>query len=215
MYARRLRTDPALGPGPLLAGALLALLCGTGCASRSSSQVGPEHQTDARTHVPAQDAGLGWTAPPDGAAPTFAPTFYAVYYEILSPTCSSEFCHLNPGFFGLATPELAYRTLVGAKASSAACKPTGLSLIAPGIPDQSLVYLKLGNPPCGKRMPLGFATFTPLDPRKVEQLRQWILRGAPEVETTPLRDASIDAEAGDTSVDAAPLIDATRDAPTG
>lgn len=157
--------------------------------------------SDASTGGVTDDAGLGWTAPPEDAGPTYAPTFYAVYYEVLRPSCGVLFCHLAPGYFAVSTPEIAYQTLVDAPATSDTCSSTGLMRVAPGYPDRSLLYLKITNPPCGKQMPLGFGVSVPLDPRKVEQIRQWILRGAPIVEPA----------IPDASTEATPAIDATLD----
>lgn len=189
----------SLGRGRRCTSALvtaLAALATTSCASGKHHDLA-ETSGDGGSRSDAgfvtEDAGLGWTAPPADAGPTYAPTFYAVYYEILRPTCGIPFCHLTPGYFTVATPELAYQTLVNAPATSDACRSTGLMRVAPGQPDQSLLYLKITNPPCGKQMPLSFGTSTPLDPRKIEQIREWILRGAPEVETGIGLDASADA----------------------
>lgn len=192
--------------------ALATASCGSGEPRNSVGSGGSGgSRSDASTAVITEDAGLGWIAPPEDAGPTYAPTFYAVYFEVLRPSCGVLFCHLAPGYFAVSTPELAYQTLVNAPATSDTCRSTGLMRIAPGQPDQSLLYLKITNPPCGKQMPLSFGVSVPLDPREVEQIRQWILRGAPEVEAA-IPDASTEATpSSDATLDRA----ATPDAPGG
>jgi hypothetical protein len=123
----------------------------------------------------------------------------------LKPTCAAEFCHLNPVYFGLGTPELAYRTLVGVPSWGPKCVSLGLSYVEPGDPERSLVYLKVQEPPpCGLFMPP--PGFRALDPRQLEQLREWIARGALQQEAPIPLDASSDgapdAGAADASIDA-------------
>lgn len=191
-----------------------SLLASCSAPDTRDSSTNPDGSSgpDGTDGAPREDGGLGWIGPPDGAAPTFAPTFYAVYFEVLRPTCSSEFCHLNPVFFGLATPEMAYRTLVGVRTTSVRCGSTGLDYVAPGSPDTSLLYLKVTGAPCGRQMPVGFGIRFPMDPLQVSQIREWILRGA--LLDEPPADASADGRA-DASVDAPSVPDASADAPDG
>jgi hypothetical protein len=51
-------------------------------------------------------------------------------------------------------------------------------LVAPGNPDESLLYQKITSPKCGLRMPAGFGGGVPLPERQVRQIRNWISRGA-------------------------------------
>lgn len=109
-----------------------------------------------------------------GAAPTFA----QVYEQILEPhACAGSYCHI--GSFGGGDLHFAYTHLVGASATpDGECE--GHTLVIPGDPEHSLVYLKVAStePPCGKSMPpTGLGSISPDD---VELLRAWIAAGAPE-----------------------------------
>src|SRR5262249_48618997 len=74
------------------------------------------HHSDGSTSAPdTGGSGLPWPSPPDGTPPTFFPSFYAVYYEVLVPNCAS--CHASSGYFSLGTPNLGYQTLVGVRAT--------------------------------------------------------------------------------------------------
>lgn len=162
---------------------LVAILCaGSGC----SAEVPKDRATDAAAPAPEaapsaghRDAGWGSTPPPDGTPPTYAPTFYAVYWEILQPTCGTVFCHATDAYYELASPERGYETLVGVPASSFGCQGTGLDRVSPGHPEASLLYLKITHPPCGSVMPPAFGGQPALAPRQIDQIRRWILRGAP------------------------------------
>ena len=108
---------------------------------------------------------------------TYAPTYSAVWGEILSPTCALVFCHAGDSdFLQLPNKEGAYASLL-APASGPQCGPTGLKRIEPGHPEQSLLYLKITQPPCGAKMPAYYVDAS-LDPRQIEQIRAWIAAGA-------------------------------------
>lgn len=113
----------------------------------------------------------------DDGAPTYAPTYHAVYIEILSQSCFLGFCHsgqeLDYALFD--TESHGYQSLVGAPAQGPMCSGTGLERASPGHPDESLLVLKITNPPCGSRMPFGR---TPLTARQIQQIGQWIACGA-------------------------------------
>lgn len=153
----------------------------------------PSDATVTDAQAPAED-GWGWMAPEDAA--TYAPTFYAVYYEVLLPSCALVFCHAADGYYTLATPERAYRSLVDVSASSQECAGTGLVRVKPGHPEESLLYLKITSPPCGELMPLSLGTSIPLEARRIEQIRQWIEAGAQPFEQ---RDGG-DADSSDTGL---------------
>jgi hypothetical protein len=128
---------------------------------------------------------------------TYAPTYEAVWREILLPSCAWEFCHGGSGLsLDLESKALGYETMVNFPAGGADCKDTGLVHVLPGQPEKSLLYLKITNPPCGKRMPLLYGTTGQLDPREVEQIRSWIERGAPD---DSVADAAIGVEASASS----------------
>jgi len=126
---------------------------------------------------------------------TYAPTFDAVFNEILLPTCGIAFCHNEPGaYLDASSPGAAYATLVGALSDTPTCGHLGMVRVEPGDPDRSLLYLKLTTPPCGRRMPLLFDDT--LDPREVEQVRRWIERGALREEPMGAADSGAAVEAG-------------------
>lgn len=138
---------------------------------------------DAATYYPPlpdaafdEDAGSRWNAPP----PTYAPTFSAIYFEVLDlHYCTSVFCHGGGGItLDFATVSAAHAALVNQAPTGIHCADKGLTLVVPGDPDASLLIGKIGEgpPPCGSHMPPieGYA----VRPREVAQIREWILLGA-------------------------------------
>jgi mono/diheme cytochrome c family protein len=108
-----------------------------------------------------------------------AATFTQVYAEIINgpPNCNG--CHTPPsptGNLDMSTQAKAYANLVGQPATSApSCASEALDLVAPGAPSQSLMYLKVTSPPCGKQMPLGGPYLTA---PQVALIQSWIAAGA-------------------------------------
>jgi hypothetical protein len=165
------------------------LLCAAACSSSNEAgEIAPDDAAAAGDTVPA-DGGWGWIPPADAA--TYAPSYYAVYYEVFRKSCALLFCHAADGYFTLATPELGYETLVDVPASSQECAATGLVRVKPGSPEQSLLYLKITDPPCGELMPLQIGGSIRLEDRRVEQIRQWIEAGAKAFESQA--DAAVDS----------------------
>jgi hypothetical protein len=124
----------------------------------------------------ADDAGAADEPEGDGAA-TYAPTYHAVYNEVLVHNCALVFCHGGSGdYLQLDSEGDGYASLVGPHAQGPMCGPTGLARVTPGHPDQSLFFLKITNPPCGSRMPLD--SIQPLAIRQIDQIGQWIACGA-------------------------------------
>lgn len=179
--------------------ALLLVAMSAGACSESRSDVPSDGGTGSR-----KDARPAPTTPAPSAVPsippvthTYAPTYEAVWREILLPSCAWEFCHGGSGLsLDLESKALGYETMVNFPAGGADCKDTGLVHVLPGQPEKSLLYLKITNPPCGKRMPLLYGTTGQLDPREVEQIRSWIERGAPD---DSVADAAIGVEASASS----------------
>jgi hypothetical protein len=68
--------------------------------------------------------------------------------------------------------------------------------VAPFDPDASLLYLKITTPPCGVRMPAGFAFSGMLPAAQIEQIREWIACGAPYGDAGCLEAAAPDASDG-------------------
>ncbi|HEX3593583.1 MAG TPA: hypothetical protein VHU80_00740 [Polyangiaceae bacterium] len=192
--------------------ALGALACGAACSPQSHalSESTPDASTKPPLRVPPDASSVAPKV--DSSVPTvpavkhtYAPTYGAIYREVLLPNCSFEFCHGGSGLFmDLETKELGYQTLVNFPAAGIECKSTGLMHVLPGKPEQSLIYLKITTPPCGKKMPLMYTTGGMLDPRDIEQIRRWIALGAPNDDG----DAAVPSDA---SSDAAVPSDAASD----
>jgi hypothetical protein len=112
--------------------------------------------------------------------PTYAPTFSAIYAEVIQPhNCLLGLCHGEGAAGGglvLFPRERAYDALIAAS-NSRECAHLGLGVVEPENPDESLFWIKLqADPPCGVPMPPDEL----VEPRHVEQVRLWIVRGAPE-----------------------------------
>jgi hypothetical protein len=110
-------------------------------------------------------------------------TFTEIYDSILSTQTDSRcnFCHSMPasqvsnGMFHTGKDKTeTYASILDRISTSEAC--SGRSVIVPGDPEQSLLYLKIaGAPPCGNRMPLGGKA---LSATQVQMIRSWIAAGA-------------------------------------
>lgn len=159
----------AAGGGSVVAGTGAA---GTGAAGMAAAGTGA--------------AGMG--------APAFtpgSPTFSAIYQEIIVGTgCNGgPTCHASTaaGQLKMVNKADAYTALVGVKAmgmnltmdSGPNCKDSGLTRVVANDPMSSLLYKKLATmamPECGNRMPPA-GNMLPAD--RVEQVRMWIMKGAP------------------------------------
>jgi hypothetical protein len=157
---------------------IVACLLGQGC----SGSGGARGQSDAGG---GQDAGAtdDYLTPTPELVPdvvhTYAPTYSAVYGEILQPSCAWVFCHGAAGtFLDLSSKEVGYASLVNVPASGRACRDSGLQRVEPGHPEASLLYLKVTTPPCGDKMPLNGAAAT-LDSSEIAQIVAWVEAGAP------------------------------------
>lgn len=170
-------------------GALLALsVLGLGCA------VDAEDGDSSSTEEGEGGAGGAGEPCPDcggagGAAPS-GPTFDEVFEVAFVTTGCVYGCHDETARGGLtlsptesAAPDanLAYAALVGVVSSSESCG--GQPLVVPGVPEQSLVWLKMaaelgvpGIEVCGAPMPKGTDQISQAD---LDLVEQWILAGAP------------------------------------
>ena len=98
-------------------------------------------------------------------APSSANSFTRVYSEVIQPSCSNDFCHFNGvsirySALDLSSKVRAYWSLVGQPGLGPACSQNGLR-VAPGHPDDSILYQKLlPSPPCGTQMPADTTTFS-------------------------------------------------------
>lgn len=115
----------------------------------------------------------------DPGAPTYAPTFTAIYGEILVKSCRLSFCHdgnINP--MPLIDQASAYKQIVNAAASGPLCGNMGLIRVVPGNPTMSLLYEKVVQPVpvCGNPMPgMGVGALTAA---QIAQIKSWIMMGA-------------------------------------
>jgi hypothetical protein len=102
-----------------------------------------------------------------------APSWSEDVYPILMSRCAG--CHGAAGGLALGGgAAAAYDQLVDVDAR-ADCEP--MVRIAPGDPDQSVLFRKISGATCGPRMPAGGA---PLDAAQIETIRAWIAAGAME-----------------------------------
>jgi hypothetical protein len=101
-----------------------------------------------------------------------------VYESIFRKFCAQNFCHGGGAVgFDTSSKEAAYQSLVDVPANpSRECADIGLVRVAPGAPDQSLLFLKLSgmNVPCGQQMPVGGE----LKPELKLLIERWIAAGA-------------------------------------
>lgn len=124
-------------------------------------------------------AGAGGTGGSGPAAD--ANTFSGIYRDIISTRCAGPVCHSGGSTggslnFTMGADASSVRTgLINRAASGSECTSSGSSLVVPGSPDTSLLYLKLTDtPPCGSRMPPTGA----LAPADLARIRTWIQDGA-------------------------------------
>lgn len=107
-----------------------------------------------------------------------SPTFSAVYENVFEPAgCNTGSCHgAGAGNLAMGTREEAYDDLVGVASDGPACSGEGVTRVVPGDPGRSLLMDKIANRPvlCGSPMPPS----AQLKAEEIEQVRQWILRGA-------------------------------------
>jgi hypothetical protein len=131
------------------------------------------------------DAGAG------GAAS--GPTFTRVMREVMTNgRCGGPLCHSsNVAGVHLGSKDTLYNSLVNKPAEGAKCRAgaTGseagvasgdggvqnYTIVVPGKPEESLLYLKIDhNPPCGDPMPVGGT----LTDAQITLVHDWIAAGA-------------------------------------
>lgn len=121
-----------------------------------------------------------------GCVDAIEPTWDDIYSTMVVPTCAIEFCHGDPEDMNEADLDLrgidaAFARLDDVSASED-CASTGLRLVEPGEPEQSLFYLKLFRTAgedeaiCGFRMPYAG---DPVADQWRDAVRTWIEDGAP------------------------------------
>lgn len=133
------------------------------------------------------------TTPPRAPAPDLAPaepcvvgdggpppTLAAIQATIFDPVCSG--CHDATAAVDL-TAGRAYGSLVGRAATTMerVDESCGGTLVVPGDPTRSYLVAKLTQTqPCaGEQMPRGEFGAEPLPDCRIDQIRRWILAGAP------------------------------------
>jgi hypothetical protein len=157
------------------------------CSSSSNNEVVvPEVDSgfveiDAGALVDAAKAALDAAKAAAEAAAPAAPTFSAVYSDIISPICVQ--CH-NPagigvtmGHLDMSTKAAAFSDLVGVAAAGVACGGDGTRVVA-GNANDSILFKKVDpnqGSPCGSKMPLGL---TPLTVAQADEIESWINAGA-------------------------------------
>jgi hypothetical protein len=126
--------------------------------------------------APADDA----SGPVSAASTDGNPSFAIVYDSVLKKFCHQPFCHGGGSVgFDTSSKDAAYKSLVGIPANPMReCADSGLVRVAPGQPEQSLLYrkLSLSDVPCGQQMPVGGE----LKPELKLLIEQWIAAGAPD-----------------------------------
>jgi len=112
--------------------------------------------------------------------PGFEPVSLAeIQATIFTPKCATQYCHDTLGRNGNLelTEATSYGQLVGVDPSTPSASAAGLLRVAPGVPDESFLLIKLVGPrgTQGSRMPLGT---DPLTDEEIDLVRRWILQGA-------------------------------------
>jgi hypothetical protein len=117
----------------------------------------------------------------EDAGDPYAPTFTAIYNNILQGTCAQPFCHLG-STTPMAMPDqaTAYKVLVNvASDPNSNCMNMGWTRVVPGDPAKSLLYEKIELPIpaniCGLHMP---RQGVDLEAKQIAQIKQWIMLGA-------------------------------------
>lgn len=136
----------------------------------------------------AAGAGGGAAGGGAGMGATGAPTFSAIFEEIIAGTgCNGgPTCHSGPaaGMLIMNNKAEAYTALIDQPAmgmnllgGGMHCKDSGLKRVVAGQPDMSLLYKKISMtmPPCGMPMPPSPPLLTAAQQM---QVRTWIMNGA-------------------------------------
>jgi hypothetical protein len=163
-------------------------VAGMGVTGVSGVGVGPVAGSGVQATAGASATGAGGaggsgTAGGDAAPGTFSYLYKNVFVAV---GCNGgTLCHATAAATSLSlnNRDQAYMSLVNVAAmgknlvmgKGPDCKDSGLKRVVPGMPDQSLVMLKVESmQPCGDPMP----PTGPLSPDKVQMIRDWIMNGA-------------------------------------
>src|SRR5262249_46904369 len=118
---------------------------------------------------------------------TMTSSFARLQSSVLNTSCAVSGCHVSataPSSGNLVlAPDVAYDNLVSATPTNLAAQRDGLKRVAPGSPDNSLLFQQVvlslaatHSGEYGNTMPVGAA---PLTQGQIDFIRQWILSGAP------------------------------------
>jgi hypothetical protein len=104
-------------------------------------------------------------------------TFTQVYGVIKAQCtpCHAQLAGVSEGKLDMSAQDKAYTNLVNVPGAGTQCNGKGTRVVA-GKPDQSLLYLKVTNPPCGDKMPQGLPA---LSKDQTDLISAWITAGAP------------------------------------
>lgn len=110
---------------------------------------------------------------PGGGPPPDPTSLAGIQQNILTPKCVNQGCHPGGGAPMSLAAGQSYASLVGV------ISPTyGLPRVDPGNPNNSVLYLKVLNPPgLPGRMPAGG---NPLPATDLANIAAWITKGAPQ-----------------------------------
>jgi hypothetical protein len=176
----------------------IATLVATPACTRGGAESGDGSADDAGIDSFVNPYGGADSAPGDNVVHTYAPTYSAVWNEILLHDCALEFCHGGSAdYLQLSSEAIGFQSLVGAPAEGPLCSKTGLLRVDPFHPETSLMYLKITTPPCGSKMPLGYGAPVVLDSRELDQIRAWIACGALDGDAGCLPEGGLDADVAD------------------
>jgi len=138
--------------------------------------------TATNTPLPSATPTPTETAPPTAtASATAIVSFEEIQRTIFDVHCLTIGCHASDFQAGNLNldPGMSFGDLVNVIPDNPAARNAGLLRVTPFEPAESFLIRKLENPtlPEGGRMPLGQP---PLPAAQIEQIRAWILRGAPD-----------------------------------
>jgi hypothetical protein len=158
-----------------------ALVAVAGCSSGTAASP----SLDVDSGVSPSDGGGAAPSDAEGAPDAVADdagggaTFTEVYSEIINGAPDCNGCHEPPsptGDLDMSSQATAYANLVGKPATAAPkCASATQLLVDPGNASDSLLYLKVTNPPCGSQMPLNGPVLTA---PQVQLIESWINAGA-------------------------------------
>jgi hypothetical protein len=105
--------------------------------------------------------------------PVGVPAYARDIEPLWNPKCSD--CHNGNGPEGLNLQVgNSYASLMAPGAGLCSSEPR----VTPGLPDESMLVLRISAEECGRRMPIDNPDYFDLNPGELTQIRSWILAGA-------------------------------------